>query len=698
MDNDVLTLIKFLSNKKYVTIKDIELGINVTRRQATYRIEKLNALLKNEKVPLLVVDSTATKGINIDSKTADVITLLLSNNGQEEFYYMNKKERLIYMYLMLFLNLEYLTLNDFIDSLKVSRSTVLLDFKELIQVLEENEIKIKNNRKRGYYLEGSETEIRRLMMDYVTSIVSEGGRSSLFDTFIDDYRLDIFDYSRLVIIELSKEHGIRFVEDRLIEFIYIFIFLKARMNSGKNTMIESNHLIDTNVMQSMKEYEFTLDLLKNYKNTENITQEDIHYISSWILGISYGDINEDTKDCVLISDIIGKMMTRFETLSGAHYRNTEEIFIQLYSHFRPAYYRLIFKLPIYNPLCDKVKEEYHDLYQLVEETMKPLSAIFGGEIPEGEIAYLAMHFATIYTSDRKESEGERQKIALVVCSNGIGSSSILYNELKGLFPELHFLPPMETERLAEFDGEADIIFTTTYATASLNTNIPVIHVSPIMSIEERYQVTREVYLQMGSTLLKKPNVNVVMDIISKYCEINYQNELYNELLNYFSQIDNIAPTNKVLNIREMVRPSIIQLGVEADDWEDAVRKAYAPMVKNGYITQNYIEDTIRSVKLIGPYIVITKYVALPHTKPDAGALAPALGITVLKEPIVFGNPDNDPVKYIFSLSAIDNESHLSAMAEFVELLNEKGFFDVLDNGTIREIMNYLKHMNKKKSF
>ncbi|MCB6288720.1 PRD domain-containing protein, partial [[Clostridium] scindens] len=96
--------------------------------------------------------------------------------------------------------------------------------------------------------------------------------------------------------------------------------------------------------------------------------------------------------------------------------------IQLYSHFRPAYYRLLCRLPIFNPLCDKVREEYRELYQLVEETMKPFHVIFGGDIPAGEIAYLTMHFASIY-SDQKAFEIAKQKTALVVCSNGIGSSA-----------------------------------------------------------------------------------------------------------------------------------------------------------------------------------------------------------------------------------------------------------------------------------
>lgn len=359
MDNELMALMQVLSNKPYLTLKDIEVSGGITRRQATYRIEKVNDLLRQHHVPLITIGTA--KEIRLDSKARQKLEELLQEMNQSSQYYMNKKERQIYMYLMLFMNSEYLSLSDFIDSLGVSRSTVLLDFKELTQMLEERGIRVRNNRTKGYYLIGSEMEIRRMMMKYVIYTLAEEQSAKIFDVFIDDFNLDIFDYSRLVITELAQRHKIRFVEDRLVEFIYIFIFLKARMQSGKNVEEEIHALMDMEAIASMKEYEFTVELLKNYKNTDNITNTDINYISSWILGISFGDINEETKDCILISDIIGKIMTRFEYLSGAHYRNTEEIFIQLYSHFRPAYYRLLCRLPIFNPLCDKVREEYRQI-------------------------------------------------------------------------------------------------------------------------------------------------------------------------------------------------------------------------------------------------------------------------------------------------------------------------------------------------
>lgn len=69
--------------------------------------------------------------------------------------------------------------------------------------------------------------------------------------------------------------------------------------------------------------------------------------------------------------------------------------------------------------------------------MKPFHVIFGEEIPKEEIAYLTLHFAFMY-SEKKSINLNRQK-ALVVCVNGIGSSAILYNELKEMFQNYYFI-------------------------------------------------------------------------------------------------------------------------------------------------------------------------------------------------------------------------------------------------------------------
>ena len=131
-------------------------------------------------------------------------------------------------------------------------------------------------------------------------------------------------------------------------------------------------------------------------------------------------------------------------------------------------------------------------------------------------------------------------------------------------------------------------------------------------------------------------------------------------------------------LSDLLDESLVRLNVEASDWGDAIRKATAPLVANGKVTEGYVDDIIKGVHELGPYIVITEHVALPHARPESGALESAVGIVTLKNPVEFGSEDNDPVKYLLPLSAKDNDSHLSALQSLVELLSDPDFFTKLD--------------------
>ncbi|UDN61918.1 BglG family transcription antiterminator [Clostridioides sp. ES-W-0016-02] len=689
MDKEIVSILQVLLNSTLITADELQEESNASKRQITYRINKINDILKVKKVPLIYL--RADKDIIVKKDTKDAIREILEKNYSKNTYYFSKTERLLYMYLMLFINLEDISINHFIDSIKVSRSTVNLDFKDLIPELEKKNIKVKNNRINGYYLVGNEMEIRRVLIKNIIETLSNEKSSRVFDIFIEEYKLDSFEEAKKIILKLVKKYEITFVEDRLIEFIYIFIFLKARMYSNRIVIQENIDIPNIAVMSSMKEYKFARELLEVYESKEKIKSHNIMYISAWILGISVGNDEEDTEDRAVISKIVNKMMTKFGYLSGVYYISQDKIFKRLYSHFRPAYYRLLFKLPIYNPICEKVKEEYRLVYRIVSNAMKEFCGLFGEDIQEEELAYLTMHFATLF-SDKKEFDGPRKRRALIVCSNGVGSSAILHAELTSLFPDLHFLPILESSELGNISESVDIVFTTNYKAEGLKTDVPVIKVSPVMTPKEKYKVTREVYIQLGDIFLRQPKIDEVMDIIKKYAKVTSESMLSSELLAYFTQIENFtSKEGEGPMLSDITNETLIKLRIKAKDWEEAIRQSASVLVENNKVTEAYVDAMVNSAKASGPYIVITKHVALPHARPEAGAKEIAIGIATLENPVEFGNDNNDPVKYVFCLSAIDNNSHLRAMSELVELLEEEEFFRVLDNAKeANEIIDFIK--------
>ena len=126
-------------------------------------------------------------------------------------------------------------------------------------------------------------------------------------------------------------------------------------------------------------------------------------------------------------------------------------------------------------------------------------------------------------------------------------------------------------------------------------------------------------------------------------------------------------------LSDLLDEGLIRLGVEASDWEDAVRKAAQPLVDLEMVTEGYVDDIVRGVNVLGPYIVIAPHVALPHARPESGALRPALGVVTLASPVSFGSAENDPVRFLFPLSATDNDGHLGALQALVEMLRVRAF-------------------------
>lgn len=143
-------------------------------------------------------------------------------------------------------------------------------------------------------------------------------------------------------------------------------------------------------------------------------------------------------------------------------------------------------------------------------------------------------------------------------------------------------------------------------------------------------------------------------------------------------------------LKDLTSRELIKLNIQADDWEDAIRKSAQMLIDEGKVKGEYVDDMVNAVKESGPYFVLTKNVALPHARPESGALESAIGIATLKTPVNFGSEANDPIKYLFCLSAKNSTEHLNALTELAGLFEDKKFFDLLDKTEDKEeILNYI---------
>lgn len=124
-------------------------------------------------------------------------------------------------------------------------------------------------------------------------------------------------------------------------------------------------------------------------------------------------------------------------------------------------------------------------------------------------------------------------------------------------------------------------------------------------------------------------------------------------------------------LEDVLKDSNILLNEQVTTWEDSIRRVSEPLIKELVIDPKYVNAMIDSVKEYDPYIVISKYIALAHARPEDGVNSLGISVATIKEPIAFGNEEHDPVKIIFCLAAIDSYSHLNIMKSLIKLINDE---------------------------
>lgn len=142
----------------------------------------------------------------------------------------------------------------------------------------------------------------------------------------------------------------------------------------------------------------------------------------------------------------------------------------------------------------------------------------------------------------------------------------------------------------------------------------------------------------------------------------------------------------------------IRVQVPAADWREAVLEAGALLAELGIAEPRYGPAMVATAERLGPYIVIAPGLAMPHSRPEDGALRSGICLLTLRDPVDFGNPANDPVQVVLGLAGADPDEHVAALAELAPIL--KRIYDTPEGLTLltsaqrsREVLAVLERMH-----
>ncbi len=142
-----------------------------------------------------------------------------------------------------------------------------------------------------------------------------------------------------------------------------------------------------------------------------------------------------------------------------------------------------------------------------------------------------------------------------------------------------------------------------------------------------------------------------------------------------------------MNIKDLLRPNLVELNVSVTDWEDAIRSVGRLLVADKAVEPRFVDAMIRVAKEFGPYIVLAPGFAMPHARPEDGCIRSSMALITLAKPVEFGNPQNDPVNVVVALAAVDNQGHIEGLSDLAEVMSEDGIVEkIAASGSVGEVL------------
>lgn len=129
----------------------------------------------------------------------------------------------------------------------------------------------------------------------------------------------------------------------------------------------------------------------------------------------------------------------------------------------------------------------------------------------------------------------------------------------------------------------------------------------------------------------------------------------------------------------MIVRQAISVDHPASNAAEAIEAAGQALCQSGACSPDYVQAMVASYQEFGPYFVIAPGLAMPHARPEQGAIKPQFSLVRLREPVVFGHAENDPVQVLLGLSATSSDRHIQLIQHIVTLLADEQNLHTLMN-------------------
>lgn len=684
-------LCSFAKERQYIRVEDLASRFRVSTRTVRYDLDNIDYYLRANNYPKLERVKGSGVMLNVPQEMIERIGRTLCQM-QADTYVLSRLERALYIRMLLFDAQTPMKYEELAEKLYVSRKTVIEDVRTIKEEDESCDAQI-SSAKNGIFYQGSELQLRRTILDRILELFTPielwelvSGIYLNRSVAIEKKWVDIMGTSNAsameeVLRQTEEAQKVVLSDDQF--YLTVLLTVLACNRTNRQCALSQTLFPSVDLPQVLEVFfrrlENVLGLCLPWPERQYVALE-----MSRILNDSGRERAEKLADIVTenllvrVSDELDRKYFLDNTLrmglrehliavikNGSSRRNEDEITIQT------------------------VIREHTKLFACIHSCLDQIKGLRLNRQEESESALIALHFCA--AEERRLMTGNCVYKALVVCANGIGTSKIVSATVEKHFPQIQVVdtPSIHNVQTIVERDRPDFILTTVPLTCR---NTPVIHVNTLLSDADLDRIRNFILAskKSGSDYECRDIYEELWNTVADTCEIRDHDGLERGLLKILG-----IEKKHGSSLLNLVREEGILLGLESEDWESAVRGSAEPLVESGYLEPRYVQAMVDNIREMGPYIVITPGIAMPHSLPKDGVLRSCMGIAVLKHPVNFGNEANDPVRVVMCMGALDNQEHMKEMSDLINLFSDETAVEQICSAESRhEVINILRKYSR----
>ena len=559
-----------LSKEEGVTIKEVADRIEVSVRTIHRDIKGVEDILREYELELIKKSRIGIQVVG-SSESITQLQLFLFNLSHNEY---TPDERQTIIFCTLLERSEPVKLIALANDLNVTIATVSNDLTKLEERLSKFGLLL--IRKRGYGVEisGNETSKRRAMSNILSENVNEVEFLSLARENIQkksiqqvnsasERLLGLVEKKKLFVVEkvieeINNELPYSIADSAYIGLVIHISLAIERIIQGENIQIDQTYLEN---LKGTIEYKISSKIVEKLQNIFEITIPDaeIGYITMHLRGAKLRHdkeyIIEDSNFNIAIKakqliDYVGEQL-------GKDLSNNQSLFQGLVAHLRSAIYRIKQSMGISNPLLEKIKKDYSELFSIVKAGTDEV--FMDINVPQEEIGYLVLHFGSAIIGNRDKGDIK----ALIICSSGIGTSKMLATRIQQEIPNIEKLQNVSLFDLKKYDlTDFDLIISTIHSS-----DLPsdYILVSPMLTGKEIDTIKSRIREQgKNLTFVKKEDRQITeTNYKSEKTLINMQTiKSYSDIIVHLLESFEMVEIKDQKSIQQILKPVCDKLEIE----------------------------------------------------------------------------------------------------------------------------------------